>query len=137
MSASDNGEQAKAKPQSANANLAVRVATAAVGAPAILLILYRAPHWGGFLLIFIATLIGAWELFGMTHHEDPPSRVIGVALTGAVSAVFYWCSGQPKHYIALMIIVPLLGPLVTLLRLGDMKTAALRACAMSMGPMFV
>ncbi len=130
-------ESANAKPESANANLAVRIATAAVGAPAILLILYRAPHWGGFLLIFIATLIGAWELFGMTHQEDPPSRMIGVGLTAAVSCVFYWCSGQPKHYIAMMIVVPLLGPLVTLLRLGDMKTAALRACAMSMGPMFV
>ena len=126
-----------AKPESANANLAVRIATAAVGAPAILLILYRAPHWGGFLLIFIATLIGAWELFGMTHQEDPQGRMIGVGLTGAVSAVFYWCSGYPKHYIAMRVVVPLLGPLVTLLRLGDMKTAALRACAMSMGPLFV
>lgn len=125
------------KPQSANANLAVRFATAAVGAPGILAILYYAPHWGGFLLIFIATLIGAWELFGMTHQEDPPSRMIGVGITAAVSSAFYWYGTNPKVLIATLLVVPLLGPLVTLLRLGDMKTAALRACAMSMGPLFV
>ena len=63
--------------------------------------------------------------------------MIGVGLTAAVSGIFYWCGTQPKLVIAMLIIVPLLGPLVTLLHLGEMKTAALRACAMSMGPFFV
>jgi phosphatidate cytidylyltransferase len=88
-------------------------------------------------LVGIAGLIGAWELFSMTHAEDVPSRVIGVALTAAVSSCFYFGFDNPRVLLTMFVAVPLLGPLVTLARLGDMKTAALRACAMSMGPLFV
>jgi phosphatidate cytidylyltransferase len=123
-----------AKPPS---NLAVRLLTAAVGAPAILALLYLGPNWGAFLLVFFAGLIGAWELFGMTHAEDPVSRIIGVILTGAVASCMYWLFENPRVIVTMLIVVPLLGPLLTLARLGDMKTAALRACALSMGPLFV
>jgi len=44
--------------KAANSNLAVRVATAAVGAPLIVALLYKGPPWGFFLLVFAATLIG-------------------------------------------------------------------------------
>jgi phosphatidate cytidylyltransferase len=89
------------------------------------------------LLVSIAALIGAFELFGMTHPEDPTSRAIGVGITAGVSATFYFQFENPRALITMLVGVPLLGPLVTLARLGDMKTAALRACAMSMGPLFV
>jgi phosphatidate cytidylyltransferase len=39
--------------------------------------------------------------------------------------------------LTLLVTVPLLGPLVTLARLGDMTSAAFRAFAMSTGPLFV
>src|SRR5688572_9995038 len=58
------------KPPSANANLAIRLATAAVGAPLIVALLYKGPAWGFYLLVLPATLIAAWELFNMTHPED-------------------------------------------------------------------
>jgi len=122
---------------SANSNLAVRLATAAVGAPLILALLYRGPPWGFYLLVLPATLIGAWELFNMTHPGDRFSQILGVLVTGAVSAATYVSEGNAKILVTVLVVTPLAGPLLTLARLGDMKTAALRACAMSMGPLFV
>jgi CDP-diglyceride synthetase len=43
-------------------NLAVRLLTAAVVVPLLLLLLYRGPAWGLYLLILPASLIGTYEL---------------------------------------------------------------------------
>lgn len=128
---------AAAPSQSANRNLAVRIATAAVGAPLILLLLYRGAPWGFYLLALPATLIASWELFAMTHPGDRLSQVMGVAVTAATSLAVYLSSGDARVLVTLIVCVPLGGPLLTLLRLGDMKTAALRACALGFGPLFV
>ena len=80
----------------ANSNLAIRLLTAAVCAPLIILLLYRGPDWGLFLLVLVATLIGAWELFNMTHPEDRVSQLIGVAMTALVSGLVYWMSGEGR-----------------------------------------
>lgn len=121
----------------ANTNLAVRVATAAVGAPLIILLLYKGAPWGFYLLVLPATLIGAWELFNMTHPEDRPSQVMGVVLTALSSLGVWFSAGDTRILTTIVVAIPLLGPLLTLVRLGDMKTAALRACAMGFGPLFV
>lgn len=126
-------EQAK----KANSNLAVRLATAAVGAPLILLLLYKGAPWGFYLLVLPATMIAARELFGMTHPGDRASQVMGVGLTAAASAATFFASTDPRILLTTLICVPLAGPLLTLVRLGDMKTAALRACALGFGPLFV
>ena len=126
-------EQAK----KANANLAVRIATAAVGAPLIILLLYKGAPWGFYLLALPATLIAAGELFNMTHPGDRTSQVLGVGMTGAVSAATYFSAGDARILLTLIICAPLAGPLLTLVRLGDMKSAALRACAMGFAPLFV
>jgi phosphatidate cytidylyltransferase len=99
-------------------NLVVRLATAAVCVPLILLLLYRGPAWGFFLMVFPAAVIGSWELFSMTH-------------------AVYFGGHEPKVIFTVMIAVPLLGPLLTLVRLGAIETAALRACALGFGPLFV
>jgi phosphatidate cytidylyltransferase len=125
------------KPESANRNLAVRVATAAVGAPLILLLLYRGPSWGFYLLVLPAALIAAWELFNMTHPGDRVSQGIGVALTTCVSVVAYLHTNEPRALLTALVAVPLLGPLLTLFRLGDMKTAGTRAMALGFGPLFI
>ena len=39
--------------------------------------------------------------------------------------------------VTLLVVVPLVGPLFTLVRLGAIETAALRACALGFGPLFV
>jgi phosphatidate cytidylyltransferase len=132
--------ETKEQARKANSNLAVRLATAAVGAPLILLVLYKGPPWGFYLLVLPATLIAAWELFAMTHPGDRPSQVMGVGMTAATSAATYFASGDAHDVrvpLTVMICVPLAGPLLTLARLGDMQTAALRACAMGFGPLFV
>ncbi len=121
----------------ANANLAVRLATAAVGAPAIIALLYKGPAWGFYVLVLPATLIGAWELFNMTHPGDRVSQILGVLVTAAASAATYFAGGDARVLVTTLAVVPLAGPLLTRARLGDMQTAALRACAMSMGPLFV
>jgi len=136
---------AQAKPVSANRNLAIRFLTAGVGAPLILLLLFKGPPWGFYLLVLPAALIAAWELFNMTHPGDRVSQLMGVAVTAVVSGVLYLSSGgrdsaslvDHRVLTTMMVCVPLGGPLLTLVRLGDMKTAALRACALGMGPLFV
>lgn len=130
--AAETKEQAK----QANSNLAVRVATALVCAPLILLLLYKGAPWGFYLLALPATLIAAWELFNMTHAGDRPSQVFGVVMSAVTSLVTYFATSDARALVTLLIAVPLVGPLWTLVRLGDMKTAALRACAMGFGPLF-
>lgn len=129
----ETNEQAK----KANSNLAVRIATAAVGAPLILLLLYKGPLWGFYVLALPATLIAAWELFSMTHPGDKASQLMGVGVTGVVSAGTYASDGDARVLLTLLICAPLAGPLLTLVRLGDMKTAALRVCAMGFSPLFI
>ncbi len=132
-SSGESKEQAK----KANSNLAVRVATAAVGAPLILLLLYKGPPWGFYLLIAPASLIAASELFKMTHPGDRGSQLMGVAMSAAASLATYFSNGDPRLLVTMIVVVPLAGPLLTLVRLGDMKTAGLRACALGFGPLFV
>lgn len=131
--ARETTEQAK----SANKNLAIRVATAAVGAPLILALLYKGPPWGFYMLVLPAALIAAWELFNMTHPGDKPAQILGVVLTACVSALTYFHTGEPKMLLTGLIAFPLLGPLLTLFRLGEMKTAGTRALALGFGPLFV
>ncbi len=120
-----------------NRNLAVRLATAAVVVPLLLLLLYRGPAWGLYILILVATLIGTYELFGMTHHGDRVSQAIGIALAAACSAGLYFYGHDLRVALTILAIVPVFGPVLTLLRLGDIHTSALRATAMSMAPLFV
>jgi phosphatidate cytidylyltransferase len=129
--------ETKEQAKKANSNLAVRFATAGVGAPLILLLLYKGAPWGFYLLVLPATVIASWELFAMTHPGDRPSQVMGVAVTAVASVVTYFFSADPRALLTLLVCVPLAGPLLTLVRLGDMKTAALRACALGFGPLFV
>ncbi|MBX3204891.1 MAG: phosphatidate cytidylyltransferase [Labilithrix sp.] len=129
--------ETKQQTKKANSNLAVRIATAVVCAPLILLLLYKGAPWGFYLLVLPVTLIAAWELFSMTHPGDRASQLAGVGLAATTSAATYFADGDARVFATLLVGVPLAGPLVTLVRLGDMKTAALRACAMGFGPLFV
>ena len=121
----------------APSNLAIRVATAVVAVPLILLLLYRGPAWGFFLLVFAAAIIGASELFGMTHPKEGGARIAGVLLSAGTAATLYFAGSDPRVVMTILVTVPLLGPLLTLVWLGDMSTAAFRGFAMAMGPLFV
>lgn len=121
----------------AASNLAIRFATAAVGIPVILWLLYRAPPVAFFALCLVIACIGSFELFGMTHPKDKVSQVVGVALTAGTACVVWAYGHDARALLTVAVVVPLLGPLLTLARLGEMSTAALRACAMGFGPLFV
>ena len=69
-------------------NLAVRLLTVAVVAPALIGTLFLGPPTAWYGIIFAASLVGASELFGMTHPNDGVARAIGVVMTGAVSRPF-------------------------------------------------
>lgn len=129
--------ETREQARKANSNLAIRLATAAVGAPLILALLFKGPPWGFYLLALPAMLIGAWELFNMTHAGDRPSQAMGVAMTAVTSLATYFAGADVRVLVTMIVVVPLAGPLLTLVRLGDMRTAALRACALGFGPLFV
>jgi phosphatidate cytidylyltransferase len=82
-------------------------------------------------------MVGVHELLSMTHPTDRVSQVIGVVVSAAVSAAVYFRYDDPRTLVTVLAAVPLMGPLVTLLRLGAMETAALRACALGFAPLFV
>jgi phosphatidate cytidylyltransferase len=118
-------------------NLALRLATAVVAVPIILALVFPAPPWAFYLLVLGASLVGVRELFAMTHPGDALVQALGVVVSAAASLVVYFFPGDARALLTLLIVVPLIGPLVTLVRLGAVETAALRACAFGFGPLFV
>jgi phosphatidate cytidylyltransferase len=119
-------------------NLAVRLLTAAVAAPLILAVLYFGPAWAFYLLVLPSTLIGCAELFAMTHRGDRIAQAAGIAISAATSLALYGNgTHDPRVILTVLVVVPALGPLVTLVRLGDLSTAAQRSFALGFGPLFV
>jgi phosphatidate cytidylyltransferase len=118
-------------------NLVLRLVTAAIGVPVILAVLYSGPAWAFYALVLAAALVGAHELFGMTHPSDGPTRIVGVLISATASATVYLQPSNPRALMAVLTLVPLAGPMVTLVRLGALETAAFRACALGFGPLFV
>lgn len=121
----------------AKSNLTTRLLSAAIAIPCLLLLIYIGPQWGWLLLVALATGVGAFEFFSMTHSSDRASQAVGVVLTLSVFGTLCGFGARAKVLLALMLIAPFVAQLVTLIRLGDMKTAAFRTFAMVFGPMYV
>lgn len=121
----------------AASNLTVRVATAVVAVPLLLGLIYKAPPVAFFAFVAVAVAVGAKELFAMTHPGDTVSHGVGVAMTIGVSAVVYFFGDDHRALLTALVAVPMLGPLLTLVRLGEISTAALRAVAMGFSPLFM
>lgn len=121
----------------AASNLKVRLLTAAVVVPPLMWLLFLGPAYGFFLLVMLAAAITADELFRMTHPGDPVARAIGVLTTLGVSASLYRWGTEPKVLLTLLFVVPVLGLMVPLWRLGDISTAALRTFAGVTGPLYI
>ncbi|HXN30519.1 MAG TPA: phosphatidate cytidylyltransferase [Polyangiaceae bacterium] len=118
-------------------NLALRLATAAVGVPIILGTNYFAPPWAFYIIVLGASLVGAQELFAMTHQHDRVSQWAGILLSAAASVIVFVRYDDPDALLAVLVGVPLGGLLVTLARLGAIETAAQRAFALGVGPLLV
>lgn len=125
------------KPATGRSNLATRVITSAVVAPLLLALIYMGPAWGFYLLIFVASGVGAHEFFQMSHPSDRISRAVGVLLTLATSATLWFLSDNPLALLALLAGLPIAALLLSLARLGDIQTAALRISATAFGPLWV
>lgn len=121
----------------AKSNLAVRLTTAAVVAPLLLLVLFLGPAWGWYAIVVTACAIAAQELFGMTHPGDRVAQALGIATSIAVSVVVYVRTSDARALVTLLLLVTILGVLVPLWRLGDLSTAALRVMAGVCGPLYV
>ena len=121
----------------APSNLVVRVATAVVGLPLVLTLTYLAPPWAFYLVVLVASLVGAHELFAMTHPHDPLAQWAGVLVSAAVSLTVYLRHDDPRALTAVIVVVPLLGLMVTLARIGAIESAALRAFALGSGPLLI
>lgn len=126
------GEQKKAP-----SNLVMRLLTAAVAAPLILLLLYLGPLWAWYAFIAAATAVGAAELFGMTHEGDRVAQLTGVLFCEAVLGVLFWFGLDARAVVALVVLLPIAAQLLALWRLGAMETAALRMMATVFGPIYV
>lgn len=121
----------------AKSNLGIRLTTAGVVAPLLLLTMFYAPVWAWYLVVFVATLLASDELFRMTHPADPVARGIGIASSGVVSVVLYRYGHDPRALVSILFGVPIVGVLVPLWRLGQMETAALRVMAGVAGPLYI
>ncbi len=118
-------------------NLFIRVATAVVALPVLLWLLFVGPSWGWFVLILGACCVGAAELFAMTHPQDRVAQSIGVLTTAGVSLVLYWRGDDVRWLSGLILVIPVLGMLVPLWRLGNLESANLRLMAGVAGPLYV
>ncbi len=121
----------------AKTNLAVRLITAAVVAPLLLGLMFYGPVWAWHLLVVAATAVAAQELFGMTHPGDGISQAIGVVMSVAVSLALYFFTQDARVLLTVLFVVPIVGTLVTLFRLGQIPTAAFRIMAFVAGPLYV
>jgi phosphatidate cytidylyltransferase len=118
-------------------NLAIRLTTAAVAVPVILGLLYAGPPWSFYLLVLLVALVGVRELFMMTHPDDGASQAVGLVVSACASLAIYFHGDDARTLATVLVAVPMVGPVFTLARLGRIETAALRACALGFGPLFV
>ncbi len=118
-------------------NLAVRLITALVVAPLLLVVLFLAPPWAWYLIVFAACGVGAQELFGMTHPGDKVAQSAGVLVTLMVSLGLYYRGSDPRVLLTILLLVPIIGMLMPLWRLGEIPSAGLRMLAGVAGPLYV
>jgi phosphatidate cytidylyltransferase len=118
-------------------NLAIRLITAGIVAPLLLTVLFIGPAWGWFLIVLVASIVAGQELFGMTHPGDAIAQVMGTVTTTAVTTLVYFYSDDQRVLLTVLFVVPILGLLVPLWRLGEIQTAALRVVAGVAGPFYV
>lgn len=133
----DEAPKAASAPAQANSNLIVRVITALVLAPLVLLLLFRGPAWGFALLIGLSAAQVTWEMLSMTHPGDRASRMLGGALAFSVSGALFFGSEEPRLVITAVMAALALGAMLPLARLGEIPSAALRTLAMMSAPLYV
>ena len=121
----------------AKSNLLIRFLTAVIAGPAILALLYFGQPWYFAVLVAVATLIGAFELFAMTHPDDRASQVILSLITVGVVGILWQWGTSAKVLLALILLLPFVSMGLVLIRLGEVRSAALRVAAGAFGPLYL
>jgi phosphatidate cytidylyltransferase len=122
---------------SSSKNLTIRLATAAIASPLILLDLYLCPAWAFYALVVLATVVGGFELFRMTHPGDRVAQVAGVFLTYMVSLALWRGANDATVLLAVIVLCPFAAIVLALARLGDIRTAGARMAATVFGPLWI
>jgi phosphatidate cytidylyltransferase len=117
-------------------NLAIRLLTAAIASPVILGVLFFGPADAWFGLVLCTQLAAAFEVLGMTHPGDRVSQLVGVLLTGIVSAALYCPEGGAKLLVTALLVSTTISTLLPLLR-AEIATGALRMMASIATPIYV
>ena len=121
----------------AASNLTTRLATAAVAIPLLLVLLFLGPAWGWLVFLLAAGVVGAVELFGMTHPNDKAARACGVLLIWAVTLAIWFGIDRPRILLTVFVLIPFASVLLALWRLGDIPSSALRLSMATFGPMWI
>ena len=110
------------RTKKANSNLAIRIATAAVGAPLIICAALPGRALG---LLPARPSRDADRRVGALQHDAPGRpdrrRLMGVGMSAVASLATYVSDGDARVLVTMIVAVPLAGPLLTLVRLGDMQ----------------
>jgi phosphatidate cytidylyltransferase len=103
-------------------NLAVRLATAAVAVPVVLVGLLLLPPVATLIMAVVASMAGGFEILGLFGHRGwNPLRTAGTLLSGLVVAMVYALSLRPT-----LLILSLCSLLVVALLLGLLGTGEIR-----------
>ena len=121
----------------ANRNLLVRIASAAVLVPILLVAIFWSRPEGWIVGVHVAVTVALVELYWITLRGDPVwMRVAGVAGGLLVSGTMAWCPRADALLVA-MLVATLASATMHLLRFGDLPTAASRMALMVFGQLYV
>jgi phosphatidate cytidylyltransferase len=118
-------------------NLGARLLTAAIGAPLLLLLLFRGSHEAWYFLVLLASGLATFELCAMTHPNDRLAQGVCSAMGMSVSWVVYHYSTDGRVLLTLILVLPIAGLMLALWRLENMDTAALKAMSSVASPLYV
>jgi len=99
--------------------------------------MYLGPTWAWYCVVLIAVVVASLEVFGMTHAGDRIAQGVGTACSVAVSFVLYFHNTNALALLTTALLLPIVGLLVPLWRLGDVQTAALRIMSGMATPLYV
>ncbi len=117
-------------------NTAARFATAVIGIPILLWLMFWAPPWGFQVLVALAIARAAYELFRMTMDGAPALQWVGIGLTLAVSGVLVHAP-TPAALTTLVVAIAGTGVLSSLAYPEPNDAAGRRAAWLVAGPIYV
>lgn len=121
----------------ARSDLGVRLLSAGLLAPLLLLLLFRGSPDAWYWLVLVATALATWELATMTHAGDRISQAACALASVAVSWVVYHHDSEPGALLCLLLLLPIFGLMLALWRLTDLPSATLRAMSGMAIPLYV